>query len=127
MASHMAVAPTQIGPYPVKHAPLALGGSTFGPKQYSGEEDANLLGAMEAGLEHGLTHFDTAEGYGGGHSERLLGQFINAAPNRRDRLFIASKANLDNLTASTMLAAIDGSRARLQTDVIDLYYIHWPR
>ena len=127
MAADMAVNPTQIGPYPTKHAPLALGGSTFGPKQYSGEEDANLLGAMEAALDHGITHFDTAEGYGGGHSERLIGRFIAASPARRERMFIASKANLDDLTAQSMLTAIDGSRARLQTDVIDLYYIHWPR
>ncbi|MBX3080547.1 MAG: aldo/keto reductase [Anaerolineae bacterium] len=127
MAEPMAVNPTQIGAHQRKHAPLAMGGSTFGPNQYTGDEDANLLGALEAAYERGITHFDTAEGYGGGHSERLIGRFIAASPSRRNRLFLASKANLDDLTPQSMLKAIEGSLARMQTDVIDLYYIHWPR
>ncbi|MCC7209764.1 MAG: aldo/keto reductase [Anaerolineae bacterium] len=124
---HIAVAPVRIGPGPREHLPLALGGSTFGPAQYSGQEDANLLGAMDASLAHGVTHFDTAEGYGDGHSERLIGRFIAQKPERREQLFIASKSNLDDISAAAMLRAVDASRARLQCDVIDLYYIHWPR
>jgi aryl-alcohol dehydrogenase-like predicted oxidoreductase len=123
----LGVAPVAIGPNGRKHLPLALGGSTFGPNQYTGQEDDNLIGAMVAALAHGITHFDTADGYGDGHSERLIGRFVAEAPDRRDRLFIASKTNLDDLTAGAMLRAVDASRARLQTDVIDLYYIHWPR
>ena len=119
--------PVRIGPSEKVHAPLGLGTWSFGANQWSGQEDANLLGAMEAALDHGITHFDSATDYGDGYSERLIGRFLAADPRRRERLFLATKANLDELTSQRMLAAIDDSRARLQTDMIDLYYIHWPR
>jgi len=108
-------------------ARLGYGGSSFGPEQYTGQEDANLLGAMERSLERGLTHFDTAAGYGDGHSERLLGQLVAAAPGRRERLFIASKDHSDDMSGAAMTVAIDASRERMGIDTIDLFYIHWPR
>lgn len=117
----------QIGPGDKRQARLGLGGTTFGPNQWSGQEDAHLLGAMEASLARGITHFDTGAGYGDGYSEQLIGRFMAAEAGRRERLYLASKANLDDLCAQAMLDAIDGSRKRLQTDFIDLYYIHWPR
>ena len=121
------VLPVQIGASDKHPLPLGLGGTTFGPSQWSGQEDVNLLAGMEASLAHGVTHFDTGADYGGGYSERLIGRFMAAEPGRRERIFLASKANLNEITAQAMLDAIDGSRARLQTDLIDLYYIHWPR
>ena len=117
----------QIAPSEKRHAPLGFGGWSFGPRQWTGQEDASLLGAMETALDKGLTHFDTAADYGAGYSEQLMGRFMAADPARRDRIFLASKANLDDTTAHSMLAAIDASRARLQIDMIDLFYIHWPR
>jgi aryl-alcohol dehydrogenase-like predicted oxidoreductase len=117
----------QIAPSEKTHARLGFGGWSFGPRQWTGQEDANLLGAMETALEKGITHFDTAADYGDGYSEQLIGRFMAADPARRDRIFLASKANLDDITAQSMIAAIDASRARLQTDMIDLFYIHWPR
>lgn len=121
------VSPVHIGRSDKLHSPLGLGGTTFGPDQWSGAEDANLLAGMETALERGINHFDTGAGYGDGYSESLIGRFMAAEAGRRERIFLASKANLDEITAQAMLNAIDGSRARLQTDVIDLYYIHWPR
>ena len=121
------VLPVRIGTGEKGHAPLGFGGWTFGADQWSGQEDANLLAAMASALENGITHFDTASGYGDGYSERLIGRFMAADSSRREQMFIASKANLDEISAQAMLDSIDGSRARLQTDVIDLYYIHWPR
>jgi myo-inositol catabolism protein IolS len=118
------MAPVRIGPGNKAHSPIGLGGSSFGPDQYTGREDANLLAAMEASFRHGITHFDTAIDYGDGHSEQLLGRFI---AGRRDQLFIASKANPQELTAQYMLEQVDQSLRRLQADTIDLYYIHWPR
>ena len=121
------VRPVQIGPGSTPHAPLGLGGTTFGPDQWSGREDANLLASMETSLDCGITHFDTAGGYGDGYSERLIGRFLAASPGRREHLYLASKANLDTISAQAMLDAIDASRARLNVDRIDLFYIHWPR
>ncbi|MEO8397827.1 MAG: aldo/keto reductase, partial [Chloroflexota bacterium] len=110
-----------------RYSPLGFGGTTFGAAQWGGQAGADLLAAMAAALEGGITHFDTASGYGAGDSERMIGQFLAADPSRRERIFLASKANIGEITAQAMLAEIDGSRARLQTDLIDLYYIHWPR
>jgi aryl-alcohol dehydrogenase-like predicted oxidoreductase len=120
-------APVQIGPGEKQHKPIGFGGWSFGPDQWSGQEDTNLLGAMESALEHGITHFDTADGYGDGHSERLLGRFMAAEPGRREKIFLATKYQSDNISAQDMLQAVDVSRERLQTDMIDLFYIHWPR
>ena len=121
------IAPVRIGPVEKTHSPLALGCWSFGPQQWTGQEDTNLLGAMLAAEDRGITHFDTASGYGDGYSETLIGRFIGGSEERRRRLFIASKADPDDMSAQSMVAAIDASRAHLQTDVIDLYYIHWPR
>ncbi len=104
--------------------PLALGGTVFSPNQWSSEWAANALAVMESALQRGLNHFDTAGGYGDGTSERLVGQFI---ARRRDEVFVASKASVDEMSADVMLEHVDQSLARLQTDVIDLFYIHWPR
>jgi myo-inositol catabolism protein IolS len=106
---------------------LGLGGWTYGPRQWTGEEDSHLLGAMEMALECGITHFDTATNYGDGYSERLIGRFLTAVPGRRDCIFLASKANPDEISAKSMLKAIDNSRSRMRVDTIDLYYIHWPQ
>lgn len=116
----------QIGGTEKFQLPLGMGGSYYGldHKQQQGEGD--ILAAFEAALESGITHFDTATGYGEGYSERLLGRFI-AEGNRRERVFLASKANLNDISTQSILAAIDASRQRLQTDMIDLYYLHWPR
>jgi len=119
--------PVQIGSNEKRHAPLGMGCSFYGVNEWGGQQTDAILEAMATALDNGITHFDTAEGYGGGESERLIGQFLSADSTRRDQMFIASKANLNDTSAQAMLDAIDASRTRLQTDVIDLYYIHWPR
>ena len=107
--------------------PLGMGGSFYGLDHARHEGEADILAALEAALEVGITHFDTATDYGQGYSERLLARFINAEPDRRERIFLASKANLNDTGARAVTEAIDASLARLRTDVIDLYYLHWPR
>lgn len=103
-------------------SPLALGGTVFGD-----QSDEGWLAVMQAALASGINHFDTASGYSNGRSEQLIGQFLTADPSRRATLFLASKASPQEMTSTAMLAQVDQSLARLQTDVIDLYYIHWPR
>jgi myo-inositol catabolism protein IolS len=111
----------------LEQSPLGMGGSFYGLNHANFEGETDILAAMEAALELGMTHFDTATGYGDGYSERLLGRFINADSSRREQIFLASKANLDDISAQAIMQAIDASLERLQTDVIDLYYLHWPR
>ncbi|MEM3922540.1 MAG: aldo/keto reductase, partial [Nitrososphaerota archaeon] len=71
-----------------------------------------------------MTHIDTAEMYGGGHAEELVGEAIRVF--KRDEVFIASKVWHTNLKYDDVLRACERSLKRLQTSHIDLYYIHWP-
>jgi myo-inositol catabolism protein IolS len=124
MTEAKVVPDVQIPPVPMWLSPLALGGSVFGAHSFDGARRDELLAAMERAVANGIRHFDTASDYGDGASEQLLGQFL---AGRRREVFLASKANVDQMDADFMLANVDASLARLQTDVIDLYYIHWPR
>ncbi len=116
----------QIGNNTQSHAPLGLGCSFYGVARYDESEVADLLDAMAASLEGGVTHFDTAHDYGDGESERLIGRFLAEDVSRRDQILLASKANLKDMSTVAMQRAIDVSRQRLGTDIIDIYYIHWP-
>ena len=116
--------PVRIGGADKSHAPLALGGSIFFGDDWPEELEADLLATMEAALQHAVTHFDTASGYGGGRSEELIGRIL---AGRRHQIFLASKASIDEMDAQLMFEQVEKSLDRLQTDAIDLYYIHWPR
>lgn len=124
---NQSVSPIRIGRSEKLHLPLGMGGSFYGLDHPNREGEADILQALETALEVGITHFDTATGYGNGYSERLLGRFINAESSRRERIFLASKDNLDDISAQAILNSIDASLERLQTDYLDLYYLHWPR
>jgi aryl-alcohol dehydrogenase-like predicted oxidoreductase len=103
--------------------PLGLGCWTFGGAQWGGQDDMDSMHAMETAFDLGINHFDTATGYGGGHSEQLLGRFIKG---KREKLFIASKQSASS-DKQKYLGSIEKSLRRLNTDYIDLYYIHWPK
>ena len=114
----------RIGNVPKEHGVLGLGCWAFGQSYWAGQEDADSLAAMAAAVEAGMNHFDTAEGYGKGHSEQLVGKFLAAAP---DTVFVATKAFPGELDAAAAEAQVDIARGRLGIDTIDLFYIHWPR
>jgi aryl-alcohol dehydrogenase-like predicted oxidoreductase len=78
---------------------------------------------IERAIELGINLFDTAELYGNGRSESILGQ---ALAGRRDQVLIATKVTPTHLTYKGVLAAAQGSLQRLQTDWLDLYQVHWP-
>lgn len=79
--------------------------------------------AFRASLDIGITFFDTAEVYGWGTSERILGELRREAGRP---ILIATKFAPFRLTARALLRALDGSLARLQVDSVDLYQIHFP-
>ena len=89
---------------------------------YSQDEDA--LRAIRAAIELGYTHFDTAEMYGGGHTEELVGKAIQGT--KREDLFIVSKVWHVTMNYQDTLSALAGSLRRLGTDYLDLYLIHRP-
>ncbi len=104
--------------------PMALGCWLFEPSAWQGPSRTTLLRMMDRALELGIRHFDTASDYGRGESEKLLGEFLKG---KRERVFLASKANPREVSAKSTLEHVNESLERLNTDVIDLYYIHWPR
>ncbi|MBI4136474.1 aldo/keto reductase [Candidatus Roizmanbacteria bacterium] len=83
------------------------------------EED---IAAIRSAIDHGITHIDTAEMYGDGHSEELVGRAIMSYD--RSTLFITSKVWKTHLRYDDVLKACERSLTRLQTDHLDLYLIH---
>lgn len=86
-------------------------------------DEAEATRALHAGLELGLSHVDTAEMYGAGKVEELLGR---ALAGRRDEVFLASKVLPSNASLKGTIAACERSLGRLRTDRLDLYLLHWP-
>lgn len=95
-----------------------VGDRTWGP-----QDEGEALAAIHASLEAGVNFFDTAEGYGDGYSEELLGR---ALAGRRDEVIIATKVSRAHLAPEDLKRACEGSLRRLRTDHIDLYIVHWP-
>jgi diketogulonate reductase-like aldo/keto reductase len=80
--------------------------------------------SLKAGIELGMTHIDTAELYGMGTSERVVGEVI--AEYERDELFITSKLFPKHFGSNAMKKACDKSLRRLNTKYLDLYLVHFP-
>ena len=81
-----------------------------------------VIAALRKGLDLGMTHIDTAEMYGSGAAERLVGEAI---AGRRDEVFLVSKVLPQNASRSGTIAACERSLARLKTDRLDCYLLHW--
>jgi diketogulonate reductase-like aldo/keto reductase len=84
---------------------------------------AQAVAALRAGLDAGMTHVDTAEMYGAGAVESLVGEAISG---RRDEVFLVTKVLPSNASATGTLKACERSLERLRTDRIDVYLLHWP-
>jgi aryl-alcohol dehydrogenase-like predicted oxidoreductase len=104
-----------------------LGGESYGPV-----DDRVSERALHAALELGVNFYDTADLYGGGHSEEILGRSFARV---RDRVVIATKGGTlphtgfqmpQRFSASHLIAALEGSLRRLGTDSVDLYQLHSP-
>ena len=81
------------------------------------------VAALRRGLDLGMTHIDTAEMYGSGAAERIVGEAI---AGRRDEVFLVSKVLPHNASRRGTVAACEASLARLGTDRLDVYLLHWP-
>jgi aryl-alcohol dehydrogenase-like predicted oxidoreductase len=107
-------------------AGVAVGTMNFGKRT----PEAESTRIVRRAIERGVTFFDTANAYNDGDSERILGRAIAGS---RDAVQIATKVGFgrvggkpEGLSRARMLAAIDGSLARLGTDRVDVYYLHVP-
>lgn len=121
--------------------PICLGTMTFGEQV----DEATAFAIMDRAVERGINFLDTAEMYAVppraetfNATEKIIGNWLAARAGLRQKLVIATKVagpsrgmpwirgGKGDLSAADIIAACDGSLQRLQTDVIDLYQIHWP-
>jgi diketogulonate reductase-like aldo/keto reductase len=98
--------------------------AVIGQGSWRAEESApaQAIEALRRGLDLGMTHIDTAEMYGSGAAETLVGAAI---AGRRDEVFLVSKVLPGNASRRGTIAACEKSLARLKTDRLDCYLLHW--
>src|SRR5690606_29235804 len=99
----------------------ALGLGTWGMGERRSSR-ADEVKALQLGLDLGMTLIDTAEMYGDGGAEEVVGEAI---AGRRDTVFVVSKVYPHNASRRGAIAACERSLKRLRTDVLDLYLLHW--
>lgn len=81
------------------------------------------VAALRRGIDLGLTHIDTAEMYGDGRVEEIVGEAISG---RREEVFLVSKVLPEHASRTGTVAACERSLRRLRTDHLDCYLLHWP-
>ena len=117
----------------IRASRIALGTWAIGGWMWGGSNENEAISAIHAALDRGINLIDTAPVYGFGRSEEIVGKAL-AIDGRRKRAFIATKVGLDwkdgkpfrNASKARIIAEAEQSLRRLQTDVIDLYQVHWP-
>lgn len=114
------------------HTDLTVSRACFGTMPFGSQTDETTARRMvDCCLDHGINFFDTANMYNTGAAETILGNILKG---RRDRVVLASKVRFrmgdgpdeSGLSRAAMRTAIEGSLRRLQTDCLDLYYLHAP-
>jgi aryl-alcohol dehydrogenase-like predicted oxidoreductase len=117
----------------VRASRIGLGAWAIGGWMWGGTEEREAIATIHSALDRGINLVDTAAVYGFGNSERVVGKAL--AGGRRDKAVVATKVTLDwtadgkvfrNGTRARIEKEIDDSLQRLQTDVIDIYQVHWP-
>lgn len=113
----------ELGRSGIRVSIIGLGTWAMGGLQWSGADDNESIATIHAAIDRGVTLIDTAEVYGKGRSEEVVGRALRG---RRDRVVLATKAAMWNAAPGKVREALEGSLRRLQTDAVDLYQIHWP-
>ncbi|KRM69083.1 aldo keto reductase [Apilactobacillus ozensis DSM 23829 = JCM 17196] len=123
----------KIGKSEVSTTSLGLGTNAVGGYNlFTGLKDTDGIDIVKKALDSGITMLDTAFAYGMGHSEELIGQAIQDYD--RSKFVIATKAAQDvkngevqiNNSPEFLKQSVDEALERLQTDYIDIFYIHFP-
>lgn len=105
----------------IQTSPIGQGTWKMGSNPNRLEEEVR---ALQEGIDQGLTLIDTAEMYGQGDSEKLVGKAIQSFP--RDELTLVSKVVPSNASAAKLEHSLDQSLKRVGVDEFDLYLLHWP-
>jgi diketogulonate reductase-like aldo/keto reductase len=101
-----------------------IGQGTWMIESSSDSNNYLAIKALQLGLDLGMTHIDTAEMYGNGKAEELVGKAI--ADKIREDIFLASKVLPSNAYYEGTIRSCKNSLKRLKTDYLDLYLLHWP-
>jgi myo-inositol catabolism protein IolS len=110
-------------PSDIQISPVIMGTWQAGKAMWGHIDDNETTLAVRAAFDAGITTFDTAEVYGNGHSERIVGKALAGV---RDRVVLATKVFSNHLKYDQVIQACHRSLKNLNTDYIDLYQIHWP-
>lgn len=102
---------------------IGLGTWPMSGQWWGDSDDAVSVATIHRALALGVNLIDTAEGYGQGHAEEVVGR---ALKGRRHEAVIADKVSPGHLAPAEIRAAWEGSCRRLGTDFLDVYFIHWP-
>jgi aryl-alcohol dehydrogenase-like predicted oxidoreductase len=122
-----------IGHSGLRVSPFCLGAMTFGKEWGWGSEPAEAKRILDAYVDRGGNFIDTANGYTKGHSEAIIGEHLAHDRRKRDRVVIATKfttnlflgdPNGGGASRKAIIAQCEESLRRLQTDYIDLYWLH---
>jgi len=125
---------TTLGRSGLRVSPFCLGSMTFGDEWGWGSSVEDSQAIIDAYIDAGGNFLDTANIYTKGHSEKIIGDHVGKHPARRDRLVLATKflsnmfpgdPNGGGAHRKSMIAACEESLRRLQTDYIDLYWMHF--
>jgi len=106
------------------HPELGLGLWALG--RWTPEDEARTKATIGRAYEQGIRWFDTAEVYGNGRSERLLGEVLNRVPQAAPDAYVVTKVSWEHLHANQVRASLIGSLERMARRSVDLYLVHAP-
>lgn len=112
-----------LGKTDISLSAIIMGTWQTGKSMWTGIDDNESEKAIRAAMDAGITTFDTAEVYGNGHSEKILGRAVG---KDRDKVILLSKVFSNHLKYDQVIGACNRSLKHLGTDYLDLYQIHWP-
>ncbi|WP_240420923.1 aldo/keto reductase [Paenibacillus periandrae] len=113
----------QLGNTDIQVSEVTFGCWELGGGQWDKQSDETNISAIQKAFELGIHTFDTAEGYGQGHSEEIVGL---ALEGKRKDCIIATKVSPSHLKPADVRSSAETSLKRLRVDYVDIYYIHWP-
>ncbi|MEN2974691.1 MAG: aldo/keto reductase, partial [Candidatus Caldarchaeales archaeon] len=117
----------ELGKSGIKVSSIGIGTWQWGSRIWGYSKtynDQDLIEAFNKALELGINFFDTAEVYGGGKSEEILGRCLKNV--KREDVIIATKFSPTRMTERGIRRALEGSLRRLGVSYVDLYQVHWP-
>jgi aryl-alcohol dehydrogenase-like predicted oxidoreductase len=114
-----------LGKTDIMVSPVMLGTMEFDKSFYKDSDDSEAIEIIRTAIDRGVNFFDSAEAYGDGHSEKVLGEAVRQSG--KDVIIVSKLATWDGeLTEARIRTSLENSLRRLQRDYLDLYMIHWP-